>query len=126
MPTQEAKRKAVEILRKARALITDKKHWTKGVFRRSLIEEHKPSKTWGTAYCVFGAVHQASGVDYWRECDYAKDLLQAALDRRPRGKAKTVIGYNDSRGTTHAQILALIDKAIALGEENAKTESPLV
>lgn len=84
-----------EVLREARALIDTPEKWTKG-YR-------------GERLCAVAAIASAAPRD-WLPAKYA---LNRAL-----GREESVVLYrwNDDPATTHADVLAAFDRAIALAE----------
>ena len=91
----------------AKALIDSPSKWTKGAFRTS-----------AGCYCAYGAVIYSlpQDDDYSaRELD-AADTLQAALPSR--FSTLSISMFNDRRATTHADIMALFDRAIAAASPN--------
>lgn len=86
-------------LKAARALIDTEEKWLQGRYR-----DRKGR------LCAIGAVQDAVGLDYERVGDCRK-ALGAAL---PVGKQTLNAAlYNDDPNTTHADVLALFDRAIA-------------
>lgn len=97
-----AHRKAtrIAVLRAARELIEDPKHWIKG----------KMVSANGKRYCAAGAIHQIDGP---AEDDVLMDLAQTI---NPTGEYKyrnhTIFWFNDKRARTHAEVLEAFDKTI--------------
>ncbi len=105
--------KAVTVLRRARKLIADPKSWIQHAFTRK--------RKGVQCYCALGAVAAAAGVGFrnnmrlvegWgsseADFDEAHGLLKKAAD--------DVIWlplFNDRDTTTHGDVLAVFDKAIA-------------
>lgn len=85
----------LEVLREARELLSDPAKWTKR-------GEHGPR------YCTVSAVTEVSG---GRADDRATRALYDALPSRWAGQY--VHSFNDDPSTTHADVLALFDRAIA-------------
>ena len=86
----------------AKALIATPEKWIKGEFERD------------GCFCARGAI-QAVNLDSSREID-AEEALEAAVPRRARHRSKfvsSVSKFNDDPNTTHADIMALFDRAIA-------------
>jgi len=86
-----------DVLRRAKALIDTPEKWSKGVF--------------GPGLCVLGAVYVANG----REdvSDTHVPWLVKALGLR---NGCQVFEWNDAPETTHADVMAAFDRAIALAE----------
>lgn len=91
-------------LRAAKALIDTPEKWGKGDGLRG---PSKPKR------CAIHAV--AHGVDLGRE-DAMVDALTAALPEGWQGGLLPIAEYNDDPSTTHADVLALFDRAIATAE----------
>jgi hypothetical protein len=96
---------ARKILIAARAKIERPEAWTKGRYARDKNGEGTiPNSRHAVCWCAIGAVHAAS------PSDTAPALTQ--LNRFVPGGEATYT-YNDFPETTHAEILALYDRAIA-------------
>jgi hypothetical protein len=112
---------AVELLRKARALIEDPDRWGKGWYcidaeGRRLHDDEDPP---GCKRCMAGALRYAAGIRM--ELDYPPGNNTAALaaaTRAARRVIKTLSPYesisdfNDDETTTHADVLKVVDLAI--------------
>lgn len=92
----------VEILKAARKLIKAPENWGKG-----------PSL--GERLCAARAISVTVNWDQQRFYKARKYLDQAL----PRGVPRHVAAYNDRPSTTHADILALFDRAIAKATEQS-------
>lgn len=91
-----------EILVKARALIEDPERWTQGAWARDAWgNKTLDSRDNAVAFCVAGAMCRVSGDMVPRDAWAAFEL--AAGDGISR--------FNDAQ--THADVLAVLDKAIA-------------
>ncbi len=101
----------LEILKAARALIDREEKWTRGAVARTAHGYQVQSiDDSAVQFCILGALAKAS--NNWKLCLMAGDSL--------RGLLKTAIQeFNDAPTTTHADVLALFDRAIA-AEECAK------
>lgn len=89
----------VEIIQGARELLSDPASWGKG-----------SSRPTPTSHCMYHALATASGSTWvFDEQGYfaAIDLVRRHV---PRG---LIQDYNDAEGTTHADILNLLDKCLA-------------
>lgn len=102
-----------ETLRKARALIDTPEKWCQGVYCK------------GDALCSLGAIYAAGGGDrkdipedgdphFSYESERAYRTLSAAIS------PKWVAPWNDAPERTHADVMALFDKAIALAEQEGR------
>jgi hypothetical protein len=101
-----------QVLINARALITDRRHWTRGVLARTAndcnVEWHDKS---ATKWCAMGAIYRAA-------YDLVGDPLQATRIGNevaksispPRWFRASLPAMNDWRG--HAAVLAVFDKAL--------------
>jgi hypothetical protein len=91
-----------DVLRRAKALIDSPEKWGKG---RGLCN---PKDLGMDALCALTAVSTVTnGRGHWR----------AAVDALERSAGKAVYLWNDRPETTHADIMAGFDKAIALAEQ---------
>lgn len=101
----------VEILEKARELISDESRWTQGEYARDN-RGHDVDFNDSSAckFCALGAVLAAAGAE--DDCDsvtaHADHLLAEAVGGR---FINDVACFNDSH--SHAEILAVFDRAIA-------------
>ena len=97
-----------EALKAARALIADERNWIKGEYDREVEGR--------TCYCADGALMFATdgvgvpleGEGNWFAYEGARRALAAHAPRTAHG----VINFNDAPDTTHADVLAMFDKAI--------------
>lgn len=108
--TAKAPQTPAEVLRAARALIEVPERWTKCAFARDakgiVVSEDEES---AVCFCVLGAIyrHPPSPLT-----DGARWFLDESLPETFLG----VGTFNDHPSTTHADVLALFDRAIALAE----------
>lgn len=124
----------VQILEKARAVIADPAHWTKGALARNACGDRLNAAQLDLAvcYCATGALRKAAP-----DTDDLPDGRRANTVRGDAGfrlwtvvnegvtdeSAKRVISlWNDDPATTHAHVLAAFDRAIEL----ARAENPEV
>lgn len=100
-----------EILRAARAKIAEPGSWTRLEFARDANGRatHSTSDT-AVCFCALGAVN---AVAYLYSRGALRRLLEAAV---PPGFESRVGTYNDHPDTTHADVLALYDRAIEKAE----------
>lgn len=100
----------VDILRAARGILSDESRWTKGFFAR--LPDGRtcfPFNRRAACFCAFGALQRAAG---YADPDVLLPSLAveaSALLNAPGGLAV----FNDDPKTTHADVLALFDAAIA-------------
>jgi hypothetical protein len=92
-------RNTLMVLRRARDLITPARHWCKGDYRRVVGDTRQ--------WCAVGAVQHASD----RGCFVVAATF--ALGNALPPHEDSVENFNDFSGTTHADVLALFDRAIA-------------
>lgn len=64
-----------------------------------------------TAYCSIGAVYAAAGTDFSGPFRDAKRLLERQIPYAARWCG--VAGWNDTKGRTKREVLALFDRALA-------------
>lgn len=94
-----------ETLVEARKLIEEEKNWVKGAYKREGIFPRSP------LFCAVGTLREIDG-EY--EGLARKALGQALQGNGPTGNGwYSVPRFNDHPNTTHADILALFDRAIA-------------
>lgn len=94
-----------EILIQARSFIDTPEKWTKGHY--ALNANGKPVSEQGdeaVCFCTAGALNRAGDNGYVKQ-----KLARLAEDRGYMG----VANFNDANRTTHADVMALFDKAIA-------------
>lgn len=89
----------------AKALIDTPEKWHQGSYRSRL----------GNAFCAIGALTAAT-------CDAdrvsaGRDALQGAMPPGMKGLPAGI--YNDAKSTTHADIMALFDRAILAAGDGA-------
>lgn len=113
---------ASEILRAARALISDPARWTQGAFARDSSGDQVDRLTSeAVCWCLAGAVDAASyperiGVDNY-VIDFDRSAARLAAARALHTVIHdTVVSFNDDPTRTHAEVLEAIDKAIAITE----------
>ena len=95
----------------ARALIARPENWTKHTAARDshgqVVYSDNPR---AVCWCTIGALAKtAKG----RDPLAANDLIFLQIRENPDIEEDSIDGYNDAPETTHANILALFDKAIA-------------
>lgn len=107
---------AIALLRRVRVRIGMPERWTKGWMARDA-NGHRANRSSVDAvcWCVDGAILVESEADSVRVRYVADDALGTATSqaaaRGCHGRSRT--SFNDAPTTTHADILALIDGAIA-------------
>ena len=135
----------LEILKSARELLSDEARWTKWAFatpvvlakRGDAVSSLPPSDPEARCFCVAGALMKAGGITsgYWSPgSDVGQPwdtVLDAAFtlasivaplatddDEEADGEdlVEVIAHFNDSPKTKHADVLAVLDKAIAIAE----------
>jgi hypothetical protein len=103
---------AVEILTKAKELISSPEHWCQEAYSRDIngvsCDRKSPDVN---SFCIIGAIFKATdeGVIYDEEIKVWNALNNIVGDY-------AISTWNDKEGRTHDEVMALLDKAI----ENAK------
>ena len=98
----------VEILEKARELISDESRWTQGSYAKD--EKGEGTLPWreeAVCFCALGAIKKAG--NFHDDCSEPAIFLGRVL--RDDMGLHSVDEYNDSH--SHADVLALFDRAIA-------------
>lgn len=94
---------ALEIIKSARELISDPERWSQGWYARDKRGDwtnfNSPT---ACKWCAMGAIRKMANADYEGYCVYLFALV---------GGAWELDDFNDNH--THAEVLALFDKAIA-------------
>lgn len=104
------------ILRRARERISDPARWCKGAFSSNAMGQRcvdGPTASGARAWCASGSVLAEHADNVGGEM--ALTALRHQV-RRSTGLRITIAAYNDDPSTTHADILALYDRAIAAEE----------
>jgi hypothetical protein len=104
---------AREILTSARALIRRPECWTRGALARDAhggpVGATAPA---AVQWCAVGAVLRASETAPYAAVEHAIHALAMAAHGDSDAEWITVSVYNDSHGTSHADVLRLFDRAI--------------
>lgn len=99
-----------EILRKAKALIDAPEKWTKGAFARDRSGGSVPiAGDEACAFCAAGAIY--SVIDKFNAAEF--DLEDRAASAIGQAVGGSIAGFNDDEDTTHADVMAAFDRAIA-------------
>lgn len=131
--------KPSDILKQAKEYISDENNWTKGYSARTTV--NKPTDPWkddAFCFCASGALRKAYAMSI--EPPINLSMTEVILNLRGNSHLKTTVGYlnacvplksasncygfsgnffiyyNDSKTTTHQDILDLFDRAIQLAE----------
>ena len=113
-----------QVLREAKAKIAERGAWTKGRYGSTRDDSWAaPTGYTATCWCALGALI-AVGEDVSKRSDTrAEGFLRRAIPAEYLAAIcetrRTVSAYNDLPSTTHADIMALYDRAIALAESEA-------
>jgi len=108
--TTAAEPSVADVLRAARAKIAEPEHWAKGADALNAAGKWAdPLSADAVSWCAIGALG-VSGRYWMQACDLMESLLPDSCDR-------DVARFNDDPTTTHADILALFDRAIAAAEK---------
>lgn len=105
-----------QVLLKAKALISDEKHWIKGRLKTKSIDG-------GDCFCATGALSQAGeGSAMYLgparpETLLASTFLQLAVAEWSSPRTSSIVAFNDRSATTHAEVLHVFDTAIVKAEE---------
>jgi len=107
----------LDVLRTARGLIENPENWTKGEIARNSDGKICAADGRGAVcWCSVGAVDRAwlrsENTDYSVQ-HQALTLLDRLSGREDTEYCRPVAAFNDSPETTHADVLALFDHAIA-------------
>jgi len=105
----------VDVLREARALLSDRKHWTHHAYARdarSVAVEPRDSRA--ARWCAMGALERVRPATDSAVITLAAHMLARAVSGRQTGAAGTVMAVNDMRG--YRFVLAMYDEAIRLAE----------
>lgn len=98
------------VLKKVRALLSNPDRWTKGEMARNMFGAPiDPAGPNVTCWCIMGAVHHETNDDPFL-AGSAYQIVRAQLQGR------SVSEFNDDPTTTHADIMAILDKAIKSSE----------
>lgn len=108
---------AAQILKDAKAHISDPAMWCKGQFFASApgkdLPDLDPHTFPNCPSCAFGAVAYAAKAPRSKADEY---LTRAARE----WSNQSVVDFNDDSETTHADIMTLFDRAIALAEKEGE------
>lgn len=107
--------KTSERLIRAKSLISDPKHWTKGEHMTIINEKEQEF-----AYCALGAMRASADyhVENWvHQVDAFKAANNLGHDVIPR--------WNDDATRTHAEVMAAMDKAIAYAQVQEEKPEPM-
>lgn len=101
----------LEVLVKARELLSDPARWTQGCFARTIDGAKVRSRSKNAVcFCSVGALRKVGGS---AALGTAIDLLEAVVD-------DSIDAWNDDPWRTHADVLAAFDAAILKAKESAQ------
>lgn len=126
MSNTQTQREVLMDLYTVRGMLSDPKRWTKGASARNKYR-HRVSPTSPSAvkWCLEGAVNRSSAGApsvASRRAFWVRRYLIEATPVRPW--LCGIAWFNDDPETTHADVLALIDRAIDLALAAARMEGP--
>lgn len=100
---------ALKILQGVRELLSDEKRWTRGSYARDRLGRttHSTSES-AVCWCLIGALGKIT--NHERGARSAERALERVARRRGR---EFPAEWQDADGRTHAEVLALLDEAIA-------------
>lgn len=102
-----------EVLRRVRARLSDPARWTQGTEARNAMGRHvDPEDPDATCWCMLGAVKVEVGAGIGCDEEASRRFYEAKAVLRAHGG--DVVTFNDAG--THADVLALLDRAIAAPE----------
>lgn len=115
-----AAKSTAQILREARALISDPERWTQRAFARPAQgkRETSPLSDDAKCWCAMGAIERAADGSPLMSADRAMCVLDDVVwELHPRA-ASRIAYLNDggSRAMCHPRVLAAFDRAIELAE----------
>lgn len=114
--------KTSEILIAAKAKIADPANWTKGTYARAF--DGVPVSSTSRAACRFCPMGALSSLGAMTNVRYAGDVIDILEGQIP-GEFDTIADFNDSKRTTHADVMALFDRAIADALRQEEMEAAL-
>lgn len=105
----------LEVLRGARELLADARHWIQGAdaFDASGTELVNGYEDGATCWCLVGALEKVSGRTMATYHEPAYRIIDDLIDPDMGGDPRE---WNDAPERTHSDILALLDKAISTAE----------
>ena len=116
---------AIDILRRGRHLLADARAWTKGVLARDANgNETAALSDAAVCFCLDGAMHRVEQTDPEEPMTHDHLLVDRLLDDAAKelfpdrlyGDNGSFVNFNDHDQTTHADALAVIDRAILLAD----------
>lgn len=114
-------RTEASVLQDARDLIADPDHWTQGYGARTAEGYNiHPTSFGATSFCAVGAVNRVTGGKPNLMEPALTSLRAAVLEGAPSGARTSgpITTFNDNH--THAEVLAMFDRAIASVRQDAE------
>lgn len=101
----------VEIIQKARELISDEKNWIRGTYAAGDGIDMNPTDPDACMFCAVGAVARVIGIDGSDAEDHESVKM---LDAET---SAGIVTFNDNHA--HAEVLSIFDRVIARAERKA-------
>jgi len=102
-----------EILIAAREIVTEPEHWTRGHYAASARGDMTVvTSCEAVCFCAVGAIRRAVWEDGDENIANAKMAVGQLCRKVGLAGEITLVSWNDAKGRTHAEVLALFDKAI--------------
>ena len=106
MRRSRADHEAIAVLTRARELISEERHWCRGMYARAwFFLPVRPEFKAARRYCALGAIMRAA-----HELQLPTSRASAALKRQT---GSLIPNWNDSPRRSHAEVLAAFDGALA-------------
>lgn len=118
----------IEVLTKAKELLSDPARWTQGEWSRdakglpSTYRDAGPPVCW----CLRGAITRVAGG--FDNSGGAEEIVEEAFRGAPhpgQGERMLFVEWQDAKGRTHAEVMALLDNSIALAQKKSCAPLPL-
>lgn len=123
MNTNKKKLSTVEILTKAKELLSKPKKWIKGILYSTI-------KSGDGSFCSIGAMRYVANIpfdtvmpnNHINKSSYrmARELLTSTISHKTNKKFIDIITFNDDKQTTKKQVLNMFDLAIKKAKRNEK------
>lgn len=97
-------------VQRLRALLTPEKAWTKGAFARDAVGSSVRSvDPAAVCHCLIGGTLKVTGGAE----DYLTTVVRLDRQVQREGRFHNIAQFNDHPDTTHADVLALLDRVLA-------------
>ena len=111
----------IEHLNAMRNLLVAPERWTKSLSARNASGDiERPTSPSAACWCIVGASIRAHN-DLRNSHAVADDALDRLDRASPAPPGRGIVWFNDLDGTTHADILAVLDRAIELAKQEGTT-----